>query len=74
MVHDWFGHFESEEKMEVPLPEGDSWSEPKMEIFKSLPDTPLNEVDRKFPAYRNKNTHWWDGSQIYGSTEEKPVL
>ena len=71
MVHDWFGHFESEEKIEVPLPEGDTWTEPKMEIFKSLPDTPLNEVDRKFPAYRNKNTHWWDGSQIYGSTEEK---
>ena len=71
MVHDWFGHFESEEKMDVPLPKGDTWSEPKMEIFKSLPDTPLNEVDRKFPTYRNKNTHWWDGSQIYGSTEEK---
>jgi hypothetical protein len=24
---------------------------------------------RQDPGYRNKNTHWWDGSQIYGSTE-----
>ncbi|HEY3386681.1 MAG TPA: peroxidase family protein [Saprospiraceae bacterium] len=69
MVHDWFGHFDSTEHMEVPLPEGDSWSEPKMLVHKTLADTPLCDIDRKFPAYRNKNTHWWDGSQIYGSTE-----
>ena len=69
MVHDWFGHFDSTEHMEVPLPEGDSWSEPKMLVHKTLADTPLSDIDRKFPAYRNKNTHWWDGSQIYGSTE-----
>ncbi len=69
MVHDWFGHYDSEEKIEIPLPAGDTWSEDKMKIFRTLPDTPLSEVDRKFPAYKNKNTHWWDGSQIYGSSE-----
>jgi len=69
MVHDWFGHFDSEEKVEVPLPDGDPWSEPKMLIHKTLADTPLAEIDRKFPAYKNKNSHWWDGSQIYGSSE-----
>lgn len=69
MVHDWFGHFDSEEKMEVPLPEGDNWSEDKMLVHRTLADTPLSEIDRKFPAYRNKNSHWWDGSQIYGSNE-----
>lgn len=69
MVHDWFGHFDSTENMEVPLPEGDDWSEPKMFVHKTLADTPLSEIDRKFPAYKNKNTHWWDGSQIYGSSE-----
>jgi hypothetical protein len=69
MVHDWFGHFDSEEKIEVPLPPGDTWSDPKMEMFKTQPDTPLAEIDRKFPAYKNKNSHWWDGSQIYGSDE-----
>src|SRR6187431_2630208 len=69
MVHDWFGHFDSEEKIEVPLPAGDTWSEDKMLVHRTLADTPLNEIDRKFPAYKNKNSHWWDGSQIYGSTE-----
>jgi hypothetical protein len=74
MVHDWFGHYDSEEKMEIPLPEGDTWDEPKMLVPKSLEDVPLNEVDRKYPAYRNKNSHWWDGSQIYGSTEEQTQI
>lgn len=74
MVHDWFGHFDSTENMEVPLPEGDDWSEPKMLIHKTLADTPLSDIDRKFPAYRNKNTHWWDGSQIYGSTEAQTQI
>lgn len=69
MVHDWFGHYDSEEQMEVPLPAGDTWSEPTMRVHRTLADTPLNEIDRKFPVYKNKNTHWWDGSQIYGSTE-----
>ncbi|HZV70794.1 MAG TPA: peroxidase family protein [Saprospiraceae bacterium] len=74
MVHDWFGHYDSEDKIEVPLPAGDTWSEEKMKIHRTLADTPLNEIDRKFPAYKNKNTHWWDGSQIYGSTEAQTQL
>jgi len=69
MVHDWFGHYDSTEHIEVPLPEGDPWSDPKMLVHKTLADTPLAEIDRKFPAYKNKNSHWWDGSQIYGSDE-----
>ena len=69
MVHDWFGHFDSDEHIEIPLPAGDQWSDDKMLVHRTLADTPLNEVDRKFPAYRNKNSHWWDGSQIYGSSE-----
>ncbi|MEP6792686.1 MAG: peroxidase family protein [Saprospiraceae bacterium] len=74
MVHDWFGHYDSDENIEVPLAAGDTWSEDKMKIHRTLADTPLNEIDRKYPAYRNKNTHWWDGSQIYGSTEEQTHL
>lgn len=68
-VHDWFGHHDSTEEVEIPLPPGDSWSDPKMKIHRTQPDAPLDDTDRKHPAYQNKNTHWWDGSQIYGSTE-----
>lgn len=70
-VHDWFGHHESTEEVEIPLPPGDSWSDPTMKLFRTQPDEILDEQDKVSPAYRNKNTHWWDGSQIYGSTEEQ---
>jgi len=40
-----------------------------MKIAKTQIDEPLDEMDREYPAYRDSNTHWWDGSQIYGSTE-----
>lgn len=29
------------------------------------------DVPKDFPIYRNTETHWWDGSQIYGSTPER---
>lgn len=68
-MHDWFGHHESTEEHEIPLPPGDTWSDDTMKVFKTLPDEPLDDTDRQFPVYKNKNTHWWDASQIYGSTE-----
>ncbi|KAL8377043.1 hypothetical protein RB595_007938 [Gaeumannomyces hyphopodioides] len=41
----------------------------KMELPKTKPDAVLDPSDAKCPGYRNKNTAWWDGSQIYGSSE-----
>jgi hypothetical protein len=32
-------------------------------------DKMLDPSDIKCPGYKNKNTAWWDGSQIYGSSE-----
>ncbi|BCA53127.1 hypothetical protein W02_02670 [Nitrospira sp. KM1] len=29
---------------------------------------------RDFPVYRNSETHWWDGSQLYGSSLDKQML
>jgi hypothetical protein len=70
-VHDWAQHFRSEKTWDVPLPEGDNWSDgDSMKIHKTLADEPQSKQDLETPAYKNENTHWWDGSQIYGSSEE----
>jgi hypothetical protein len=70
-VHDWFAHSNStEENVDVPLPEGDKWSDGSMAIARTEADKPLDNTDEQSPAYRNQNTAWWDGSQIYGSSEE----
>lgn len=71
-THDWFAHINSTtETVEVLLPEGDKWSDAQMKIARTQADKPLDEVDKQYPAYRNQNTAWWDGSQIYGSSEER---
>ncbi|KAG9185386.1 hypothetical protein G6011_07930 [Alternaria panax] len=74
-VHNWFQHENSaSETYNVQLPEGDQWASPDgtMKIYKKTqPDIAWNGTDSIAPAYKNTNTHthWWDGSQIYGSTE-----
>jgi hypothetical protein len=68
MVHDWFVHKRSslEEGVEIPLAPGDDWSDGKMKIPRSVPE-PAPAGSKRPPAYANPNSHWWDGSQIYGS-------
>lgn len=79
-VHDWFMHENSAtETYSVPLPENDTWSggngaqegKREMKIEATLADTPLDKTDEEAPAYKNLNTHWWDGSQIYGNSEAR---
>ncbi|KAJ9641327.1 hypothetical protein H2201_008603 [Coniosporium apollinis] len=68
-IHDWFMHINSAtENWDVPVPEGSTWKG-EIKIEKTQPDDPLDDKDKQYPAYKNKNTHWWDGSQIYGSSE-----
>lgn len=79
MTHDWFNHGESDPNrvFQVPLPEGDTWTAPNhkpgcMSIRASQPDPWVYAADEGMPAtYRNHETHWWDGSQIYGSSEAR---
>lgn len=52
------------------MPDGDKWSDKTMKLPKTKPDATLNPSDLKCPGYKNVNTSWWDGSQIYGSSEE----
>src|SRR3954454_5805216 len=74
--HNWFfhGRGKPEETMEVPLEDGDAWHETPMHVRRSLP-LPAHqgrggegELDYAFAI---TETHWWDGSQLYGSTPEK---
>jgi hypothetical protein len=41
-----------------------------MELFRTKADEVRDPSDVKCPGYNNENTAWWDGSQIYGSSEK----
>jgi len=70
--HDWFSHGDNSETefIEVPLEPGDEWSDGVMEVRRTNPDS-TNSGGELPPTYVNKVTPWWDGSQLYGSTEER---
>ena len=73
MVHDWANHGKNARTDEVPpyeLPTGpgDPWpGEGPITVLKSRPDPTYDPESGLPPTFRNHVTHWWDGSQIYGS-------
>lgn len=70
MVHDWLSHGPNlkPRPYKVPRPPGDDWPQDPMVILRSRPD-PAGEADAGLPAcYASTETHWWDASQIYGSS------
>jgi hypothetical protein len=72
--HDWFGHGENspDQVIDVPLPEGDEWPEgDPMKVKATSPDRTRTWKSGMPPTYVNTVTHWWDLSQVYGSTEER---
>jgi hypothetical protein len=84
MVHDWFSHesnvrpddetmpAELREPHRLELEADDDWHERPMEIRRTPPDLGGGEVDSGRPAaFRNTETHWWDASQIYGSSADR---
>lgn len=73
MVHDWLSHGKNskENPWELPLAEDDPWPEHPMRILRTSPDlTRTPDEKNKPPTFLNTVTHWWDGSQIYGSDAE----
>lgn len=70
MVHDWVSHGpnRTDDPIQVPLPPGDDWPANPMTILRTTPDTAVAADDGQPVTYANNETHWWDGSQIYGST------
>jgi len=69
-VHDWFSHGDNDPatSWEIPLADDDPWPQNPMRVDRTLPDPSLEEG--KPSTFVTADTHWWDGSQIYGSTPE----
>ena len=69
-VHDWFVHKKGvwTDTHDIPVADGDNWHERPMRVPVTPADTPKVPNSTRPPAYVNENTHWWDGSQIYGCT------
>jgi heme peroxidase len=70
MVHDWFMHKKGtwSHTHDIPVGDGDTWHEKPMRVPKTPADAPKVEGSKRPPAYINENSHWWDGSQVYGSS------
>ena len=69
-VHDWFMHKKGvwTHTHDIPLAAGDSWHERPMRVPRTPADLPKVTGSTRPPAYMNENSHWWDGSQVYGCT------
>lgn len=68
-VHDWFSHPKPnwDTAYQVDLVAGDDWHEPKLRLPRAMPDPSM--TDTSCPAtWVTQDSHWWDGSQIYGDS------
>ncbi|HEX7739664.1 MAG TPA: peroxidase family protein, partial [Marmoricola sp.] len=71
--HGWFGHGtnDPDNVVEMPLGEGDDWTEDPMVVERTTADRTRDPEDGTPATYLNRVTHWWDGSTIYGSSKER---
>jgi hypothetical protein len=76
MIRDWFSHGKSpkDDPWEIPLSDDDPWPGRPMRIMRTRPDPTAPPGSTLPPTYANTETHWWDASQIYGSTREHQKL
>ncbi|GAC1636744.1 MAG: peroxidase family protein [Chloroflexota bacterium] len=73
MVRDWLSHGKSptDNPWVLPRPEGDDWPEETVRILRTPDDPSRTPADDGLPpTHINTETHWWDGSQIYGSSKQ----
>jgi Animal haem peroxidase len=72
-VHDWFSHSTDASNLwSIPLDPSDPWrektGEESMTIRRTSPD-PSQDPQGPLTCV-TQDTHWWDGSQIYGNTRD----
>ncbi|HVF95935.1 MAG TPA: peroxidase family protein [Flavisolibacter sp.] len=75
--HDWISHGENmlNDLIEIPMaaddPAAKKFWQTKLMVPRTQPDpTRMNEGEEARVSFINEVTHWWDGSQIYGSDRE----
>jgi Animal haem peroxidase len=73
MVHDWLSHGPNtkDDPWLIDVADAD-WTGPRpLEILRTRPDPTRPDHDPEAPAsFLNTATHWWDGSQLYGSDRD----
>jgi hypothetical protein len=68
-TRDWFSHASDPQRpFAVPRPAGDTWPEDPILLPRTGRD-PHADTDPP-RTFVNTETHWWDASQVYGSTPE----
>jgi Animal haem peroxidase len=72
-VHDWLSHDtypddDAQHCFSLNLEDDAEWPYATMEIPRTKPD-PLSPDRGSPPVFATHDTHWWDGSQIYGCDE-----
>lgn len=75
-THDWFSHGNNQpdRQINIPLSPDDTWEQEHhqpLAIAKTLEDPTRSSDNTNPPSFINHETHWWDASQIYGSTAER---
>lgn len=70
--HEWFDHKRDPGQFhELPLKDNDNWHENPMRVERTATDTSRrSEPSNHPPTFCSEETHWWDGSQLYGSRQE----
>jgi hypothetical protein len=68
-VHDWFSHGKNEkgDPYVFPVEPGDPWPRENVIIERTRRGDTAG-------VFRSEDTHWWDGSQIYGSSLQQQKL
>jgi hypothetical protein len=79
MVHDWLSHGRNLQPEEapphqIPVKPEDAWPHHPMTVLRSRPASGQAGDERHPTAYTNIETHWWDASQLYGSSVARQML
>lgn len=70
-IHDWFEHdLDMKHDHEVPIDARDNWPHKPMRVPRLRCASP-GVAGKEPPTYINRRTHWWDASQLYGTTEAR---